>query len=260
MKNTFGFIYSIFCYLIGFSALMAWIIFTGNFIPSFSVDSPVTSMPVWAALLKNLGLVALFGVQHSVMARKSFKAKLTKLIPEHLERSTYILATGVILTFVLWQWEAIGGIVWSVASGSFGFYLLYALFFVGWGILFLSSFLINHFDLFGLRQAFLKWRGKPYTELNFKVVSLYKLVRHPLYLGIILGVWCIPIMTVSHLIWAALLSIYVLIGIYHEEKDLLNAFGQKYRDYQDEVPKLIPIPKIFRKRPAKESASSPAQA
>ena len=249
MKHKLGFLYSVLCYLIGFSSLVALIVFLSNLIPQFSIDSNFSEGNLIVALLKNIGLIALFGLQHSIMARQSFKKWVTKFIPEHIERSTYVLTTGLLLFFILWQWTPIAGLVWSVSSSSIYFYVLYGLFFLGWTILLLSTFLINHFDLFGLRQAYLKMVGQPYTNLDFKVKSFYKLVRHPLYFGMVLGIWSTPTMTIAHLLIAILLTIYILIGIYYEERDLVNTFGVDYKAYQNAVPKLIPIPKLFKKKP-----------
>ena len=262
MSTKLGFIYAVVCYLVGFMALLLWIIFTGNLLPEFSIDTRPVQTSFTLALLKNIGLVGLFGLQHSVMARQSFKDKLTQYIPEHLERSTYILSTGLLLSFVLWQWEPIAGVIWTTPKGSALYYVLYALFFHGWGLLFVSSFLINHFDLFGLRQAYLAMANKPYTQLPFKIISLYKIVRHPLYLGILLGIWAIPTMTATHFLFAALLTVYLFTGIFYEEKDLVKAFGQEYKKYQARVPKIIPLanfksisqPEVSKPTPVKQTA------
>ena len=259
MKAKLGFLYAVFAYSIGFTSLLLWIIFTGNLWEPFSIDSKPVRMDLLTAIFKNKGLILLFGLQHSIMARQSFKKWLTKFIPEHLERSTFVLITGLLLSFILWQWEPLGGVIWTVPRNSVLYFILYGLFFTGWTILFVSTFLINHFDLFGLRQAYLKMMGRPYTQLDFKVVYLYKFTRHPLYLGIILGIWCTPHMTVTHLVFAILLSIYVLIGIYYEEKDLVTAFGHDYKDYQELVPKLIPLTRQQRKTSKKIPERSIAQ-
>jgi len=248
MKHLIGFMYAILSYLIGVAGLVALIAFLSNLIPPFSIDSNIEQGNLPLAVLKNIGLIALFGLQHSVMARQSFKNWITKLIPVHLERSTYVLTTGLLIFFILWQWAPIPGEIWTISAEVTIYYVLYGLFFAGWGILLFSTFLINHFDLFGLRQAYFKMLGKPDAELDFKVASLYKLVRHPLYFGMMLGFWCTPTMTVAHLIMAVLITIYILIGIYYEEKDLVKVFGKSYKKYQQEVSMLIPIPKALRKK------------
>lgn len=240
MKRAFNGIYALACYSIGFLSLLYWIASTGNLFPEISIDGDPT-METSGALLKNLLLVALFGIQHTVMARKSFKRWITKFIPPHLERSTYVLATGIILTLLVAEWEPLGGVLWEVGQQSVWYNIIYGFHFIGWGVLFISTFLINHFDLFGLRQAYLNIKKVPYTDLKFKVVSFYKYTRHPLYLGIFIGIWATPFMTVTHLVYALLLSGYILVGIYYEEKDLIKAFGKDYLKYMDLTPKLFPL-------------------
>lgn len=252
MKHTLGFIYAVICYFVGLGGLLLLIAYTSNLIPGLSIDAQAANVDPFAAILINIGLVTLLGIQHSVMARQSFKNWLYSFIPKHLERSTYVAISGLVVALMVWQWAPIDGIVWSVPNDSVAYYILFALFFVGWGILLLSSFLINHFDLFGLRQAYLKMVGVPYTKLNFKVYSLYKLVRHPIYLGIVLGVWATPTMTITHLLMAVLLTIYVLIGIYYEEKDLIKEFGRTYLNYKSRVPKLNPLFKFFKSKSINE--------
>jgi methanethiol S-methyltransferase len=240
MKKVFSALYAIVCYAIGFAALIYWIASTGNLLPEIAIDG-VAMQPTSYALIKNLSLVLLFGIQHTVMARKTFKRWITQYIPHHLERSTYVLATGIVLTLLVWQWEPLGGIVWEIPKSSYWYYILYSLFFTGWGILFISTFLINHFDLFGLRQAYLKMRDKPYTAVNFKVIFFYKYSRHPLYLGTLIGIWSTPHMTVTHLIYALLLTGYILIGVRYEEKDLIHEFGDQYLAYKKSTPAIIPF-------------------
>ncbi|MCB0565886.1 MAG: isoprenylcysteine carboxylmethyltransferase family protein [Phaeodactylibacter sp.] len=254
MKKIGASIYAVLCYLTGFAAILGWIAFTGNLIPAFSIDGP-SEMALLPALAKNLALVVLFGLHHSITARQSFKSWLTQYIPAHLERSTFVLVSGLLLFFMMWEWEPMGGTIWNIASGTVGYYLMYSLFFSGWAILFISSFLINHFDLFGLRQAYLYVTDKPYTPLKFKVIAFYKYVRHPLYLGILLGIWAIPHMTVTHLAYALGLTGYLLVGIHYEEKTMIQEFGALYARYRDKTPKLIPFLK-FRSntRPATHSA------
>jgi len=240
MKKVLSSVYAVACYGIGFLSLLYWIASTGNLFPETSIDGKAT-MPLWQALLKNLLLVLLFGLQHTVMARKPFKAWITRFLPVHLERSTYVLATGIILGLLVWQWEPLGGVIWSISPGSLLYYVLYTLYFGGWIVLFVSTFLINHFDLFGLRQVYLHAMDKPYENVKFKIVSLYRYVRHPLYLGALLGIWATPLMTVTHLVYAILLTAYIYIGIYFEERDLSTQFGDKYQKYKEETPTVIPF-------------------
>jgi protein-S-isoprenylcysteine O-methyltransferase Ste14 len=242
MKKVLMFSYSIFAYLIGFASLLLWIISVSHLIPEISIDQTPTK-PFLYALLKNLGLVLLFGFQHSIMARQSFKKAFAKYFPKPIERSTFVLISGLLLTLLVLEWEPMGGSVWEIHSGSILYYCMYVLFFSGWAILFISTFLINHFDLFGLRQTFLELKNKPYTKLNFKVVSFYKHVRHPLYFGGIIGLWATPTMTVTHLVFALALTAYFIIGTLFEERDLKKEFGQTYKTYQSKTPMLIPFTK-----------------
>jgi protein-S-isoprenylcysteine O-methyltransferase Ste14 len=240
MKSTVMFMYSIISYLIGFVSLLLWILSASNLIPEISIDrTPAMSFPL--ALVKNIGLVLLFGVPHSVMARKSFKAWITRILPEPIERSTYVLQAGLLLSFLVWQWEPLGGSVWIIDAGSPLFYGMYFLFFFGWTVLFVSTFLINHFDVFGLRQTYLQLMNRPYTPLKFKVTAFYKYVRHPLYFGGIVGLWATPVMTVTHLVFAILLSGYFIIGALFEEKDLIGQFGEQYQAYKKSTPMLVPF-------------------
>ena len=246
MKSLLMFIYSIIAYLIGFVSLLLLIIFVSGLVPQISIDG-TPEIGAFPAILKNMGLVLLFAIQHSVMARKSFKNWISSFMPKPIERSTYVLVTGVLLTFIIFEWEPLGGMIWAVDPGTPLYYALYALFFIGWGILFVSTFLINHFDLFGLRQTFMELQGKPYTPLKFKVFSLYKYVRHPLYLGGIIGLWATPVMSATHLVCAIGMGAYFVIGAFFEEKDLIDDFGQDYLDYKAKTSMIIPLPKTGKK-------------
>lgn len=234
------FVYSLLAYAVGFAALLLWILSLSPLLPVVSIDrSPQMSFSL--ALINNLFLVLLFAIPHSAMARPWFKDWLTRFVPRPIERSTYVLVAGILLSLLVWKWEPMGGTVWSVSEGSALYYILYLLFVLGWVILFISTFLIHHFDLFGLRQTYLELTGKKYEALEFKVVAFYKYVRHPLYLGILLGIWSTPVMTVTHLVFALLLTAYTLVGVTYEEKDLLREFGDTYRSYQKRTPMLIPF-------------------
>lgn len=246
MKTLSMFLYSIIAYLVGFAGLLFWILSVSQLLPAISIDgAPRISLPL--ALLKNIGLVLLFGLQHSVMARKPFKQWLAKILPQPVERSTYVLASGIFLSLLVWQWEPIGGTLWNVPAGSILFYFIYALFFTGWAILFIATFLINHFDLFGLRQTYFELVKKPYVPLDFKVRWFYKYVRHPIYFGGIVGIWAATSMSVTHLCLAVLLTCYFIIGSTLEEKDLIRDFGSKYTSYQKTTGKLIPFLKTNKK-------------
>jgi methanethiol S-methyltransferase len=242
MKTVIMFVYSILAYLIGFASLLFWILSVSRLIPIISIDR-TAGLPFTQAFFKDLGLVMLFGIQHSVMARKSFKKWITGILPTPIERSTYVLISGILLTFLVWQWEPMGGTIWTIPEGSVLYYVIYALFFTGWAILFVSTFLINHFDLFGLRQTYFELLKKPYKPLEFKVRAFYKYVRHPLYFGGIVGIWATPTMTLTHLCFAILLTGYFVIGARFEEKDLIRDFGDDYRNYQKKTGMFIPYVK-----------------
>lgn len=217
-----------FCYAAGF---------VGNFIVPKSIDSAATS-PLGTALLINTGLLALFAVQHSVMARPFFKRWITRFIPEAAERSTYTLTASLALGGVFWLWQPLGGVVWQV-DNKIGQLLLYAGCALGWLLVLTTTFLINHFDLFGLRQVWLHFRNRVYTSLRFNTPGPYKLIRHPLYLGFLFAFWCAPIMSAAHLFFAMMTTAYILVGIYLEERDLQDAHPE-YASYKRRTPMLVP--------------------
>jgi protein-S-isoprenylcysteine O-methyltransferase Ste14 len=247
MKKVLMFAYSIVAYLIGFASILYWIASVSHLVPEISIDQ-TPELPFLYALLMNLGWVLLFGLQHSIMARKPVKAFLTKYLPKPIERSTFVLISGVLLALLVANWQPMGGLIWEVQSGTPLYFGIYVLFFAGWAILFVSTFLINHFDLFGLRQTYLELVNKPYTDLNFTVISLYKYVRHPLYFGGILGLWATPRMTGTHLAFAIGLTAYFVVGTLFEEKDLKREFGDLYRRYQAKTPMLLPFTKFHSRR------------
>ena len=241
MKRYLSLFYGIATYAI-FNATFLYLVgFLGDFIVPKSLDS--APQVVWTqALIINLGLITLFGVQHSVMARPWFKKMWTKIVPEHLERSTYVLFSSFALMILLYFWEPMGGTIWYVEN-TVAQIAIYSVFGLGWVLLLLSTFSINHFDLFGLRQVYLNFINKPYTDVPFREPVLYKMVRHPLYLGFVFGVWATPHMTIAHLVLALGFTVYILVGIHFEEKDLIRVFGDTYRKYKSAVPKLIPLPR-----------------
>jgi protein-S-isoprenylcysteine O-methyltransferase Ste14 len=241
VKKILVLLYGLVCYLVFFGTILYAIGFVGNlFVPKSIDGAPQTSLPI--ALLTNSGLLLLFALQHSIMARPAFKQRWTKIIPSYLERSTYVLLASLCLLLMMWQWQPIGGVVWEVKSAAIKTLLLVA-YLLGWGIVFLATFLINHFDLFGLRQVWLHFVGKPYTSLPFRVPFLYKLVRHPLYLGFLIAFWSTPVMTLTHLLFAVLTTGYIFTAIGFEEKDLDAHFGHRYNQYKKRVPKIIPFTK-----------------
>jgi len=223
MKRVIFLLYGVMAYLAAFVSLVYAIGFVGNLVVPKTIDG-LPQVPLINAILINASLLSIFALQHSIMARQGFKRWFTRVIPEELERSTYVLISGLLLMLIMWQWQPMGGVVWSVDNSIIKNILL-IIYFIGWAILFLSSFLINHFDLFGLRQVWLFFKGKPYTHLKFRLPFLYKVVRHPLYFGMMLAFWSTSIMTISHLFFAILTTGYVLVGIQLEEKDLIKQFG-----------------------------------
>lgn len=239
MKRYLFLIYGIVSYLIFFGTILYSIGFIGNFAVPKTLDGPA-ELPLLQALLINAGLLGLFAVQHSGMARAGFKKWWTKIIPEPIERSTYVLISSLLMIALFWFWQPLGGEVWTIENST-ARAIIWGLFTLGWAILFASTFLINHFDLFGLRQVWLAFKGQPYTDLKFDVPILYRMVRHPLYFGFIVAFWSTPTMTVTHLVFAIACTGYILVGIYFEEKDLVKRFGQHYLDYKKKVPMLIPI-------------------
>ncbi len=251
MRRMSVFIYGVICYLIFFNTFLYAIGFVGNFLVPKSLDS-IPEMTFGQALLVNVGLLYLFALQHSLMARPAFKRRWTILVPAPVERSTYVLFSSLALLLLFWQWQPMGGIIWNVEN-AIGRGLLFSGFAFGWSLVLISTFLINHFDLFGLRQVYLYLRGKEYTFLKFATPGPYKLVRHPLYVGWFFAFWATPTMTVAHLMFALLTTAYILIAIQLEERDLLAAHGPAYAEYRHQVPMLIP--RFFTKKRMPQQAA-----
>jgi methanethiol S-methyltransferase len=233
------FVYGVLCYLIFFGTFLYAAGFIGNLVVPKSIDSG-PSGPLGEALLINAGLLALFAFQHSLMARPWFKRAWTRFIPEQVERSTYVLFSSLALIVLFWQWRPVGGVVWNLQEQALRI-SLYTLCAMGWLIVLISTFLINHFDLFGLRQVYLFLMGKEYTQLAFKTPALYRHVRHPLYLGWLFAFWATPTMTVAHLVFAIATTLYILMAIRFEEKDLIRLHGDEYLRYQKRVPMILPL-------------------
>jgi protein-S-isoprenylcysteine O-methyltransferase Ste14 len=239
LKRTLFFAYGSLSYLIFFATFLYAIGFIGGFGVPTTLDGPATGS-LGVALAVDLGLLALFALQHSIMARPWFKQAWTKVVPRELEHSTYVLFSSLALVALFVLWRPLGGLVWEVDAPA-GRAVLYALFAFGWGLVLVSTFLINHFDLFGLRQVWLAFRARPYTPLQFGTPGPYRLVRHPLYVGWFFAFWATPRMALAHLLFAIATTAYILIAIQFEERDLVREHGESYERYRRSVPMLVPF-------------------
>ena len=238
-KRIAFFVYGVACYFVFLGTFLYAIGFIGNFGVPTTLDGPATG-PLLSALAVNTGLLALFAVQHSVMARKWFKQRWTRVVPRPIERATYVLFSSAALIVLFWQWRPMGGEVWAVENPTVALLLL-GLFAFGWTLVLVSTFLIDHFDLFGLRQVWLYLRGMPYTAREFVTPGLYRLVRHPIYVGWFFAFWMTPTMTLAHLLFAVATTSYILIAIQFEEHDLVREYGELYEEYRRRVPMLVPL-------------------
>lgn len=238
MTRILFFAYGVVCYVIFFATFLYAIGFIGNFGVPTTLDGPASGS-LLAALAVNAGLLGLFAVQHSVMARRWFKRRWTRIVPWPIERSTYVLLSSAALILLFREWRPMGVEIWSVQSQT-AVVTLYALFAAGWMLVLVSTFLIDHFDLFGLRQVWLHLRGRPYTAHAFVTPGPYRLVRHPLYVGWLLVFWMAPTMTLAHLVFSIATTAYILVAIRFEEQDLVREHGEVYEAYRRRVPMLIP--------------------
>ncbi|MBL9165321.1 MAG: hypothetical protein JNL18_21515 [Planctomycetaceae bacterium] len=238
MKRWMFFAYGLASYLLFLAIYAYFCLFTANVITPTSIDEPVVSS--WPeAVAINFALLAAFGIQHSAMARPAFKRVWTRIVPQPIERSTYLLASSLALALLLWQWRPIDTLVWNVES-SVGRALLWTLFAVGWLMVPIVSLMINHFDLFGLRQVWLYYHGREYEPLPFRTPFLYGHIRHPLYVGWALAFWMTPTMTAGHLLLAVVLTGYMMAAALIEEHDLIAHFGHQYAAYRQRVPRYFP--------------------
>jgi protein-S-isoprenylcysteine O-methyltransferase Ste14 len=232
-------VYGLVAYAAFLATFLYAIAFTGNLFVPKSIDTGA-SVSLAEALIVNLLLLGLFAVQHSVMARRSFKKWWTRIVPPAVERSTFVLATSLVLALLLWQWRPISEpVVWSVQSAA-GTTLVWAVFWFGWAVVLVSTFLLNHFELFGLRQVFARLAGRELPQPEFRTPLFYRYVRHSLYLGFLLSFWAAPVMTAGHLLFSIGCTGYILAGIWFEERDLIAQFGDRYRRYRDHVGMLLP--------------------
>jgi protein-S-isoprenylcysteine O-methyltransferase Ste14 len=240
MSRLVVFAYGVVAYGVFFLTYLYAAGFVGNLIVPKSLDSAPTA-PLGTALLIDLGLLGLFAVQHSVMARPWFKRALLRVLPQAAERSTYVLASSLALILLFWQWSPLGGVIWEIDNPT-GRAVMYGAFGFGFLLVLYTTFLINHFDLFGLRQVWLYLIGRDYTSLNFVTPGPYRLIRHPLYLGWFFAFWATPTMTATHLLFAVMTTGYILVAIQLEERDLVAAHPE-YAEYKRHVPMIIPLPK-----------------
>jgi methanethiol S-methyltransferase len=239
MGRIIGFLFGLVAYLVFLPTFLYAIGFvTGVGVPKTIDDGPV--VPVTEALIVNLLLLSLFAVQHSGMARKPFKRWLTQFVPASVERSVYVLLASLALILLLWQWRPIPAVVWQITNAQVAMTMT-ALSLAGWLLVLFSTFLINHFELFGLHQVAANLAGRTMPAARFKTPVLYKFVRHPIYLGFIIAFWATPVMTVGHLLFAAVTTAYIFVGIALEERDLIQLFGEEYKRYRAQVGMLAPF-------------------
>lgn len=234
-------LYGLTAYAAFFGTILYAIGFVGNWLVPKSIDTG-TPTALAPALLVNSALLGVFVVQHTIMARPWFKRWWTRIVPDSIERSTFVLAASLSLMLVFWQWRPLPRVLWNVQH-DWAAAALTAISLCGWATVLGSSFMVSHWDLFGLRQVFLRATGRRYTPIAFKVRGIYKLVRHPLMLGFIIAVWATPTMTVGHLFFAAMISVYIFMGTTFEERDLIAHFGDQYEEYRNRVPGIFPLPR-----------------
>jgi protein-S-isoprenylcysteine O-methyltransferase Ste14 len=237
--GALAFVYGVVSYVVFLASFLYAIGFVGNLIVPKSIDSGPTGTPITAFLVDAL-LLGLFALQHSVMARPSFKKWWTRVVPESVERSTYVLLSSLLLFLLFWLWQPIPGVAWHVEN-PIGVGVLQIFFWVGWALVLYSTFAIDHFDLFGLRQVWLRFQGVEYTPVSFGRPVLYTFVRHPLLLGFLIAFWSAPTMTWGHLLFSVATTGYTLVGIFLEERDLATAHGEAYRLYRRDVRMLLPL-------------------
>ena len=242
MSRLLIFFYGLVSYAVGLGGLVWFALFIGGweFLPRH-IDSDNPG-PLNTALLINVGLITIFVLQHSIMARLTFKSRWTKIIPPAAERSTYLFLSGILMALICLYWQPVNGVLWQV-DNEIGQAILIAVYIIGWSVPVLASFMINHFELFGLQQVYFNLVNKPEPSPHFTERWFYKIVRHPIQLGTLIGIWSTPTMSMTHLMLSAPLTIYVLMSLKYEERDLVTTLGEKYEDYQKRVRMIIPVPK-----------------
>ena len=241
MSRMLAFVYGALCYVIFFVTFLYAIGFVGNLLVPKSIDIGPPAATLTRALIMNIILLSIFAAQHSIMARPEFKRIWTRIVPAPVERSTFVLFSSLALILLFWQWRTIPDVAWDIRNPA-GQYVLFALSVLGWLMVLLSTMLISHFDLFGLRQVYLYARSEEYTPVGFKEVFLYKIVRHPIMLGFIIAFWATPLMTYGHLLFAAVTTVYIVVAIQFEERDIQGVHGAEYDRYRSRVSMLVPMP------------------
>ena len=242
MTRWITFLFGVAAYVFGMGSLVLFMLFVGGWdVLPFKIDAQ-PRVPIGQAILINLGLVVLFGIQHSVMARPGFKRLWTRIVPGSSERSWYCVATGVVICLLCYFWQPMAGVVWHVDNAALS-YMLIGIQLFGWGLVVASSFMINHFELFGLQQVYDGLLNRPEPEPHFTVKYLYRFVRHPLQLGVLIGMWAAPHMSASHMLLSAAFTAYITTGLYFEEQDLASSLGQDYEQYRRQVPMIVPDPR-----------------
>jgi methanethiol S-methyltransferase len=244
-KRIVFFVYGVVSYLVFFATFLYAIGFVGNLVVPKTIDSG-RERGLAVALLVDLALLVVFALQHSAMARPAFKRVWTRVVPEPIERSTYVLASSLALILLFWGWQPLGGVVWRVEA-PLGRLVLQATCAAGWLLILACTFAIDHFDLFGLRQVWLDLLDRPYTAIDFHTPGPYRFVRHPLYVGWLLAFWATPSMTIAHLVFAVATTGYILAAIQLEERDLISQHGEAYRRYRERVPMLLPLRRATRR-------------